>query len=184
MEKCPQGYLAGRLPYGLHGSEGRGAWRHALLTRRGLSPFNGKIYYRGRAVDQHGQVLDILTSARRDAQAAQRFFRKVLNGTSGKFSGYRICSVQASLRAKMVQRFLAKLTGCTMKRCRYVPRVIVTDKRASYGAAKREWGWGGAPPTQRVPQPGRKRASPDAPTRAPDAPRQVPRARPALFIRL
>ncbi len=64
---------------------------------------NGKLHYLWRAVDQHGNVLDILVTARRDKQAAKRFFRKVL------------------------------------KRCRYVPRVIITDKLASYGAAKREW---------------------------------------------
>jgi putative transposase len=52
-------------------------------------------------VDQHGNVLDILVTARRDAQAATRFFRKLLKGL------------------------------------RYVPRVLVTDKLASYGPAHR-----------------------------------------------
>ena len=63
---------------------------------------NGKLHYLWRAVDQHGNVLDILVTSRRDTQAAKRFFRKIL------------------------------------KRCQYVPRVIITDKLASYGAAKRE----------------------------------------------
>jgi transposase, IS6 family len=31
-----------------------------------------------RAVDQYGQVIDVLVSARRDAQAARRFFRRAL----------------------------------------------------------------------------------------------------------
>jgi transposase-like protein len=31
-----------------------------------------------RAVDQHGQVIDVLVAARRDADAARRFFRRVL----------------------------------------------------------------------------------------------------------
>jgi transposase-like protein len=31
-----------------------------------------------RAVDQHGQVIDVLVSARRDAAAARRFFTKAL----------------------------------------------------------------------------------------------------------
>jgi putative transposase len=53
-------------------------------------------------VDQPGNGLDILVTAKRDKQAAQRFFRKLLGG------------------------------------CRYVPWVIITDKWASYGAAKRE----------------------------------------------
>ena len=32
-----------------------------------------------RAVDQHGQVIDVLVSARRDAQAARRFFQRAMN---------------------------------------------------------------------------------------------------------
>jgi putative transposase len=62
----------------------------------------GKIHYLWRAVDQHGTVLDILVQSRRNAKAAKRFFRKLLNGL------------------------------------RYAPRVLVTDKLGSYGAAKRE----------------------------------------------
>jgi transposase-like protein len=31
-----------------------------------------------RAVDQHGQVVDVLVSARRDAAAARRFFRRAI----------------------------------------------------------------------------------------------------------
>jgi putative transposase len=55
-----------------------------------------------RAVDQNGNVLDILVQRRRDKRAAKKFFRKLLKGLT------------------------------------YVPRVIVTDKLKSYGAAKRE----------------------------------------------
>src|SRR5260370_18549414 len=63
---------------------------------------NGKTHYLWRAVDQHGNVLDILVQSRRNGHAAKRFFRKLL------------------------------------KRLQYVPRVIITDKLKSYGAAKRE----------------------------------------------
>jgi putative transposase len=52
-------------------------------------------------VDQHGDVLDILVTSRRDAKAATRFFRKLLKGLE------------------------------------YVPRVLITDKLASYGVAHR-----------------------------------------------
>jgi putative transposase len=41
---------------------------------------NGKTHYLWRAVDQHGVVLDILVTSRRDAKAATRFFRKLLKG--------------------------------------------------------------------------------------------------------
>lgn len=60
-----------------------------------------KTHYLWRAVDQHGIVLDILVTSRRDTRAATRFFRKLLKGLE------------------------------------YVPRVLVTDKLASYGAARR-----------------------------------------------
>jgi putative transposase len=63
---------------------------------------NGKLHYLWRAVDQHGNVLDILVQRRRNKQAAKKFFRKLLRG------------------------------------CQYVPRVIITDKLASYAAAKQE----------------------------------------------
>jgi putative transposase len=59
----------------------------------------GKTHYLWRAVDQEGNVLDILVTSRRDAKAATRFFRKLLTGLE------------------------------------YVPRVLVTDKLASYGVA-------------------------------------------------
>src|ERR671917_1511123 len=63
---------------------------------------NGKTQYLWRAVDQDGNVLDILVQSRRNQKAAEKFFRKLLKG------------------------------------CTYVPRVLVTDKLASYGAAQRE----------------------------------------------
>src|SRR5262245_34873081 len=62
----------------------------------------GEHHYLWRAVDQEGNVLDILVQRRRDKKAAKKFFRKLLKGLT------------------------------------YVPRVIVTDKLQSYGAAKRE----------------------------------------------
>jgi putative transposase len=63
---------------------------------------NGRLQYLWRAVDQDGNVLDILVQNRRDKAAARRFFRRL------------------------------------MKRTGAVPRVIVTDKLRSYGAAHRE----------------------------------------------
>ena len=41
---------------------------------------NGTIHYLWRAVDQHGNVLDILVQSRRDAQAAKKFVRRLLKG--------------------------------------------------------------------------------------------------------
>ncbi len=39
---------------------------------------NGRIHYLWRAVDQDGEVLDILVQSRRDKKAAKKFFRKLL----------------------------------------------------------------------------------------------------------
>jgi putative transposase len=41
---------------------------------------NGKLHYLWRAVDQHGNVLDILVQSRRNKGAAKKFFRKLLKG--------------------------------------------------------------------------------------------------------
>ena len=63
---------------------------------------NGERKYRWRAVDQDGNILDILVQNRRDTAAARWFFRRLLKTT------------------------------------RAVPRVIVTDRLRSCGAAHRE----------------------------------------------
>lgn len=41
---------------------------------------NGETHYLWRAVDQEGNVLDILVQSRRNAAAAKEFFRKLLKG--------------------------------------------------------------------------------------------------------
>jgi putative transposase len=40
----------------------------------------GKLQYLWRAVDQDGEVLDILVQSRRNQRAAKKFFRKLLKG--------------------------------------------------------------------------------------------------------
>ena len=41
---------------------------------------NGRLLYLWRAVDQHGNVLDVLVQSHRNAVSAKRFFRKLLKG--------------------------------------------------------------------------------------------------------
>ena len=72
------------------------------LSYRNVEELMAEHHYLWRAVDQDGNVLDILVQHRRDKTAAKRFFRKLL------------------------------------KRCQYIPRVIITDRLRSYGAAMRE----------------------------------------------
>ena len=43
----------------------------------------GEQVYLWRAVDEHGQVLDILVQAQRNAEAAERFFRRLLDHAGG-----------------------------------------------------------------------------------------------------
>ena len=49
-------------------------------SMRCSSRINGTIHYLWRAVDQHGNVLDVLVQSRRNAVAAKQFFRKLLKG--------------------------------------------------------------------------------------------------------
>jgi putative transposase len=41
---------------------------------------NGRKHWLWRAVDQEGVVLDILVQSRRNQEAAERFFRRVVDG--------------------------------------------------------------------------------------------------------
>ena len=71
------------------------------ISMKSSSKINGTIHFLWRAVDQHGNVLDVLVQSPRNALAAIKFPRRLLKGL------------------------------------RYVPRVLVTDKLASYGPAHR-----------------------------------------------
>jgi putative transposase len=105
----------------------------------------GKKHYLWRAVDQDGNVLDILVQSQRNKKAAKRFFRKLLKGLH------------------------------------YVPRVIITDKLRSYGAAKREI-LPGVEHRQhkRLGHPSRELPPTDATTRKENATLQVRQTRPTL----
>jgi len=63
---------------------------------------NSRQHYLWRAVDQDGNILDILVQGRRHKAATRKFFRRIL------------------------------------KDLQCLPRVVLTDTLASYGAAKRE----------------------------------------------
>jgi putative transposase len=46
---------------------------------------NGRLHYVWRAVDQDGDVLDILVQSRRDKKAAKKFFRKLVKTCPPQF---------------------------------------------------------------------------------------------------
>jgi len=50
-----------------------------VVRRRDLCQGRRPLTYPYRAVDQHGQVIDVLTSTRRDQAAARRFFTAALS---------------------------------------------------------------------------------------------------------
>jgi len=52
--------------------------RSPLVCGRDLLKVAGKWAYLYRAVDQHGQVIDVLLSARRDLAAARQFFTQAV----------------------------------------------------------------------------------------------------------
>ena len=64
----------------------------------------GQRRYLWRAVDQDGDVIDILVQSRRDCRAATRFFRKLLKGqerTPGRLVTDKLSSYRAAHRAVM-----------------------------------------------------------------------------------
>jgi transposase, IS6 family len=66
----------------------------------------GRWIYLYRAVDQHGQVIDVLVSPRRNAQAARAFFARALRGATAavemitdRAPAYPVCSTSSSRRS-------------------------------------------------------------------------------------
>ena len=51
-----------------------------FLDEMFVTMMNGKLYILWRAVDQDGEVLDILVQSKRNKKAAKRFFKKLLKG--------------------------------------------------------------------------------------------------------
>jgi putative transposase len=45
---------------------------------------NGQQQYLWRAVDQDGEVLDVFLQARRDGDAAKRFFKRLIRSSGGE----------------------------------------------------------------------------------------------------
>jgi transposase-like protein len=54
-----------------------------LVRRRDLPQGRGRWVYLYRAIDQHGQVIDVLASPKRDLAATRRFFARALNAADG-----------------------------------------------------------------------------------------------------
>jgi len=74
-------WLGGLVVVGYQSSEAAPttAGRQVVHGQRFIR-IRGKLHYLRRAVDQDGNVLDILVQSRRSGKAAKRFFRKLLKG--------------------------------------------------------------------------------------------------------
>ena len=88
-------------------------------------------YYLYWAVDSEGNTLDFMLSAKRDAQAAQRFFRKVLKAphtvaprviTVDKNKAY-----PAAIQALKTDEVLPQTT--TTRQCKYLNNIVEQDHR-------------------------------------------------------
>jgi len=73
---------------------------------------NGRLHYPWRAVDQDGDVLDILVQSRRDKETAKKFFRKLLKGlryvprviVTDKLRGYSAARTEVMPSVEHVQQ--------------------------------------------------------------------------------
>jgi IS6 family transposase len=81
--------------------------------------------YLYRAIDSEGKTIEFLLSPTRDAEAAKRFFLKILSCPIGSLSQTRACDEHAT----------ASLEQDTHKALRSAPRVINVDKNAAYPRA-------------------------------------------------
>ena len=88
-------------------------------------------YYLYRAVDSSGQTLDFMLSAKRDAQAAQRFFRKVLSAPHTQLP--RVINVDKNkayppaIQALKIEEVLPQTT--TIRQCKYLNNIVEQDHR-------------------------------------------------------
>lgn len=87
---------------------------------------NGKHHYLWRAVDQDGNVLDVLVQSRRNAVAAKKFFRRLLKGlhrrsrylnnraeNSNQPTRQRERAMKRFASPRQAQRFLSAFSGIT-----------------------------------------------------------------------
>jgi putative transposase len=72
---------------------------------------NGQQHYLWRAVDQDGDVIDILVQPRRDQRAAERFFRRLLRG-QGK-EPFRIVTDKLRSYSAALRRILGEVAHAT-----------------------------------------------------------------------
>ena len=98
----------------------------------------GKDRYLYRVVDSTGQTIDFLLTAKRDAESAKRFFRKVFsaegNPTARVLNVDKNPAYPAALRALKAEGTLPRRV--LLRQCRYLNNVVEQDHRT---VKKRMW---------------------------------------------
>ncbi len=110
----------------------------------------GKDRYLYRAVDSTGQTIDFLLTAKRDAAAAKRFFRRVLSETANPQP--RVINVDKnSAHLAGVDQLKAEVTlrrRCRLRQCKFLNHVMEQDHRfvkqrvwlaKGYGSFRSAW---------------------------------------------
>ena len=87
----------------------------------------GKWKYYYRAVDNYGETIDVLLTAKRDTKAALRYLRKAI-GSNGKPSLINIDQSGANTAA--IKRYNAKeSTRIKIRQCKYLNNIVEQDHR-------------------------------------------------------
>jgi transposase, IS6 family len=109
-------------------------------------------YYLYRAVDSTGATLDFMLSATRDACAAERFFRKVLD--AGHTALPRVITVDQNAAYppafEALQRDSTLPESCLLRPCKYLNNVIEQDHRFVKRRVNPGLGFGGFQTAQRT----------------------------------
>ena len=91
----------------------------------------GQWYYLYRAVDSTGQTIDFMLSAKRDAKAAKRFFRKMLK--LPQHSSPRVINVDQNRAYPPAVEELKKegllSVSAQLRRCKYLNNIVEQDHR-------------------------------------------------------
>jgi len=91
----------------------------------------GKWYYLYRAVDSTGQTIDFMLSAKRDAQAAKHFFRKMLKAPNHQ--SQRVINIDQNRSYPSAIEELKKdgvlSIAAQLRRCKYLNNIFEQDHR-------------------------------------------------------